>query len=92
MHSTAKTAFSIPWFSHAPAIGVSRPNALSDHRQGDRLASISTDPGQFIIEFLAQFAKLNLVHMGDEQGRQDRLGMLLDSTLDLKIIDRKSVV
>ena len=86
MHSTAKTAFGIPWFNHTPAIGVFRSNAIRDNRQTDGLATISTDPGQFIIEFLAQFAKFNRVHMGDEQARRDQLGMLLDSTLDLKII------
>jgi ABC-type transporter MlaC component len=90
MRSIAKTpnrhAFSIPWFDHRPEIDVVPSNAGRDHRRTDGLATPSTDPGQFIVEFLAQLSKLNQIHIGDEQDRRHRLGTLLDRTLDLKII------
>jgi ABC-type transporter MlaC component len=90
MHSTTATpsrrAFRIPWFDHTPTIDVFPSNAVRDHRRTDGPATTSADPGQFIIEFLAQFSMMNRVSTGDERGRRDRLGMLLDRTLDLKII------
>lgn len=90
MHSTTKTpsrhAFRIPWFNRAPAITVLVPNATRDHRWPGGPPGAATDPGQFITEFFTQLTNLNRVNIADEQDRRDRLGILLDRSLDLKII------
>jgi ABC-type transporter MlaC component len=88
MHSTMKSrhAFRFPWFDRTPAIEVLPANAIRNHWRTGGSTTTPSDPGQFIVEFLTQFSKLNRANIEDEQWRRDRLGMLLDRTLDLKII------
>ena len=90
MHSTTKTsnrrAFRTSWFDRAPAISTFPGIATWAQRNPGELLTARTDPGHFLIEVLIQFSKLNRVDATDEQDRRDRLGMLLDRTLDLKII------
>jgi ABC-type transporter MlaC component len=90
MHLTTKTAshhaFHIPWFDRAPTKAASpRIFACVQRNTGEPLTA-QTDPGQFVIEFLTQLSKLHRSGDADEQDLRDRLGRLLDRTLDLKII------
>jgi hypothetical protein len=74
------------WFKRDSAIAKRLANTAWDHRPQNGHSTAAADPGQFISEFFGQFSSLHRLANVGEQHRRYRLAVLLDRTLDMKII------